>query len=101
MQAKDIVAKYNNKYKKLTECSISLSSDDVKAKNIVESLIDNDFSIDTPTIKDAALEICKLSDVSSIISKKMFDIFNDITSNCSIDDLGNITLNLENIKRNY
>lgn len=102
LSAAEVVEKYNNKYKKaVAEELKSLSQTDLNAKASAESLIENKFSIDNATQVDAVNEMMKLAESNSFIANKMMEIFDNVSSNCRIDESGNIYLNKEGLKSNY
>lgn len=102
-----IADKIINKYKEknpnavIVEDKVLLKPSDVMAKASVEALIENKFSVDVPTRKDAVNEMLVLAESKSFIADKIMEMLDDVTSNCSIDEEGNITLNTARLRKKY
>lgn len=103
--ADKIISRYKSKHAEpvsvIAEEKLILKKSDAFAKASVESLIENKFSVDTPTKKDAVNEMMQLAESNSFVADKMMRLLDDVTSNCTIDKQGNITLNINRLKRNY
>ena len=93
--AKDVVENYNRQFKKtVVENKSSLTQNDLNAKAIVESLIENKFSVDVPTRKDAVNEILRLAESKSFIAHKMFELLENIMANCKVSEQGHIKFDM-------
>jgi hypothetical protein len=101
--ADKIINKYREKNPQplIAEEKVLLKTSDVIAKASVESLIENRFSVDMPTRKDAITEMLSLAESKSFIADKIMEMLDDVTSNCSIDKNGKITLNTARLRKEY
>ncbi len=102
-KASDIVERYNKNNKKevVAEDVPKLNREDLKAKAIVESLCENNFSIDVPTRKDALSELMRLAESSSPIAKRFIQLLDDVASATHISEDGVLTVKSGKIKSVY